>query len=157
MADNRKGQDGASLLGVLVVVMILGALAGLAVLSITKLAYDPAATSTRLSGLTPSGGLIDGGSSATATRPRSVANDASAAACQTNVRTIEAAAAAKRATDGSFPATIDELVAGRWLDEAPVIRGYELTLQTLGGRPTGKVLVNGLPANEGCAGVSKSG
>ena len=151
MGDRGQGEDGASLLGVVTVLVILGALAGLTVLAVTKLAYDPVATSTRLGGLTPSGGLVESGPSTVTAQPRSLADSASTSACQTNVRAVEAAAAAKHAADGRFPAAMSDLVAGGWLEEAPVIRGYELTLHTAGGRPTGKVLVNGLPADQGCA------
>lgn len=149
---SRRMDRGASLVGVLVVLVILGALATVAVAAVNS---DVLGTAS----LTPagdpgSGGAVPGG---TAGPPRSPTAGAAPAACLANVRSVEEAATAKHASDGAFPATLAELVAGRWLDEAPSQRGYDLTLETAAGRPSGKVLVNGLPAQQGCAAAPRSG
>ena len=148
MDDQRDGEGGASLLGVVLVLVILGALGGLAVLAVNRLVADPSLTSARLNGLVPPDAVADGGAAA---RPRSPAFGPSITACTATVRSVEQAVAAKHATDGTYPATVAELVAGRWLSGPPVLGGHELTMEVAGGRPTGKVLVNGLPPEQGCA------
>lgn len=149
MGDLVEREGGMSLIGLLVVLAILAALGGMAVLAVSRLARDPTATSARLSGLTqtagPAGGLL---------APGSPADGPNVAACIANARSVERAAAAKQAADGAFPATVDELVDGRWLAEPPVLRGYALTMEVSGGRPTGKVVVNGVPAEQGCVAPS---
>jgi hypothetical protein len=146
---------GASLVGVLVVLVILGALAAVAVAVVNRDVLDTAALSRLAPASIPEeGGPVAGGAPAP---PRSPTAGASPAACLANVRTVEQAAAAKHASDGAFPATVAELVSGHWLDEAPSQRGFDITLEAAAGQPSGKVLVNGLPAEQGCAGAPRSG
>lgn len=150
-----KRESGLSLVGVLVVLVILG---GLAALAVAALPGDGAGTSGPLQGLIP-GELPDGGSASgvPAGLPASPAAGARVAACLANVRSVQQAAGGKHAADGSFPATVAELVAGHWLADAPVQRGYDLMMEAVGGRPSGKVLVNGLPADQGCAAAPRPG
>ena len=147
MDRHMRTESGVSLVGMLVVVVILGTLAALTVAALNS---DLLGTSD-VSGLSPN--ADPGGSGAgpgAAAGPR-VAAGATTASCTANVRTLEQAAAAEHAADGAFPATVTELVTGHWLDEPPALPGYELTMESVGGRPTGRILVNGLPAAQGCA------
>lgn len=140
-------------MGTLVVLVILG---GLAVLVVTAWPTDPSGTSATLRGLTSEANLA-GKPAGGAAALRTPVAPADAAACTANVRSVEQAAAAKHASDGAFPATVAELVAERWLATAPALAGHELTMEAIGGRPTGKILVNGRPAGEGCATPPRSG
>lgn len=145
----RVGPErGASLVSLLLVVVVLGALAALAV---TALPNDPSGTASPLPGRTPSSG------GATPGAPRSPAAGAADAACTSTARTLAASVAAKQAVDGAFPATVEEMVAAGYLASAPSVRGREFSLEAVGGRPTGKVLVNGLPSEQGCAAAPVAG
>jgi len=147
--DPAQGERGVSLVGTLVVLVILG---GLAVLVLSAWPDDPSGTSATLRSLTSEANLAGGGTpNVAAGAPRSPMGAADAAACTATVRSIEQAAAAKHATDGAFPSSISELVTGRWLSEAPATPGHALTMAEVGGRRNGKVLVNGLPSDQGCA------
>lgn len=156
MSDQMDTDRGASVVGVLVVLVILGALAGLAFVALPT---DPSGTSSRLEGLGPDLSAVRGGpaSSTASTRPPSPVAGATTGSCATTARTVQTAVGAKQAADGVAPSSVSELVAGGWLSQAPALRGYELTLEQAGGRPTGKVLVNGLPAEQGCSVPPKSG
>jgi hypothetical protein len=125
-------EQGVSLVGTLLVLVILGGLAAVTVASL------------------PSGdtrALLGGGSSSRSplapNRPPSLTAAAATAACQADEQTIEEAVAAKHAVDGRYSASLGDLVAGHWLSQVPVAGGYQFTLQTEGGIPTGRVLVNG--------------
>lgn len=159
MNGARDPDGGASLVGVLVVVMILGLLGTLGLLAFSVLPSDPLGTS-NLQGLEPvGGGPANGGAAPGAAPGRPVSPVASAvtAACMSNVQLLVQAAATKQATDGAFPATVAELVTGRWLSEAPTLRGYDMTMESVGDRPTGKILVNDQPAEQGCAAAPRPG
>jgi len=147
--DEAEGERGVSLVGTLVVLVILG---GLAVVVLSAWPDDPSGTSATLRGLTSEANLAGGGApNAAAGGPRSPVGDAGAVACTANVRSLEQAAATMHASAGTFPATVSELVGGRWLSEAPVSPGYALTMAVTDGQPNGRILVNGLPADQGCA------
>jgi hypothetical protein len=150
MREQLDLESGVSLVGVVVVLVILGALAALAV---TALPSDPG-TAGRLQGLVPDDDLVDGGA---APRPRSPADAPATAACTITAQTLGTAWAAKHAADGTNPATLGELVATGYLSAAPDHRGYEYTLEAVGGRATGKVLVNGMPYQQGCAAAPHPG
>lgn len=142
-------ERGASVVAVLVLLVILG---GLSVVALAALPSDPSTPTDALDGGTAGGGLPGGaGTDAAPGHRRSPAAGALAAACTATARTIGAAAATKHAADGAFPATVAELVAGGWLSSPPALPGYELTLESTIGRPTGRILVNGQPADQGCA------
>ena len=133
--DQESRDRGASLVSVLLVLVVLGSLAGLALMALPD---EPSV-----------GPSLDAsaGAPSTSAQPRSLPDGATQAACTATVRAVEQAAAAKLAVDGRFPATVEELVSGGWLSTVPVLRGYQLLIDTA----TGKVLVNGLPAGQGCA------
>ena len=158
--DEVERQRGASLLSVLMVIMILGGLAGVAAYGMSRVAKDPLHASPG-AGLTPEDRTLLAGKAppqgGASLAPRRPTDGASTAACLSNVRTIEAASTAKFAIDGTFPATLAELVSGRWLPEVPDLKGYELTMEAADGQPNGKVLVNGLPSAEGCAAPPRPG
>jgi len=143
-----------SLVGVLVVLVILSALGAMAAFAVSRVPTSP-----HLSGLTPAeeAGLANKTPGSGPSQPRSPVQAAAPAACMANVRLIEQAATAKFGIDGTFPATVTDLVSGRWLDEAPALKGYDLTMATVDGRPTGKVLVNDLAAEQGCAAPPRKG
>ncbi|MEJ7764456.1 MAG: hypothetical protein WKF86_03075 [Acidimicrobiales bacterium] len=158
--DEVERQRGAGLVSVVIVIMILGGLAGVAAYGMTRVAKDPLDASPG-AGLTPADRALLAGKAppegSASLAPRRPTDGASTAACLANVRVIEEAASAKFAIDGSFPATLAELVSDRWLAEVPDLKGYELTMEAAEGRPNGKVLVNGLPSTEGCAAPPRPG
>jgi hypothetical protein len=133
--DQESRDRGAGLVSVLVVLVVLGSLAGLAFMALPD---GP-----------PVGPSLDAsaGAASTPAQPRSLPDSATEAACTASVRAIEQAATAKLAADGRFPGSVEELVIGGWLSAAPVLPGYQLLIEAA----TGKVLVNGLPAGQGCA------
>ena len=145
MTDRLGGEGGASLVGTLVVLVILGALG---ILVVKAWPSGTPGTSATLRQLTSEANGVESPAPVPARPPTAAANTG---ACQISVRTIEQAAAAKRASDGTFPTGIDELVSGRWLAEVPNLPGYELSMEAVGGASTGRVLVNGRPADQGCA------
>jgi hypothetical protein len=139
---------GASLVGILLVLVILGGLATVAVTSLPS-----------------GGGLLGRGSSAEpgtstnvgpgspiANRGQSLTAAASRAACQADARSIEDAVAEFRAANGAYPQTLNDIAAGRWLSQVPIDRDHHFSLETIGGRPTGRVLVDGRPWADGCHG-----
>jgi len=151
MATDDQAQDerGVSLVGTLVVLVILG---GLAALVLSAWPDDPSGTSATLRSLTSEANLAGGGApNVAAGASRSPVGGAGAAACTATVRSIEQAAATMHASGGAFPSSISELVTSRWLSEAPATPGYALTMAEVGGQRNGKVLVNGLPSERGCA------
>lgn len=157
-ADSR----GVSLLSTLFVLVILGAMAGVVVASLptgdTKSDKERNKLLNELNAPTPAGQAAGGaaaeanmgGPSAGAGNSSSLASNARTAACRANVGVVEAAVTTKHGTDGTYPASVDELVAGHWLDAAPSTVGYQITLELAGGQPTGRVLVNGQPGVQGC-------
>ena len=151
VTDRVGGERGASLVGTLVVLVILGALAIFVVRAWPSGSPGTSATVRQLAA------EANGVGSPAPAQPRPPTAVASTAACQASVRTVEQAAAAKRASDGTFPTGIAELVGGRWLAEMPSLPGYELSMESVGAAPTGRVLVNGRPADQGCAAPPRTG
>lgn len=150
-----KVERGASLVGLLVVLVILG---GVAALAVVALPGGGGGAPGPLQDLLPAG-VPDGerASGVASSRPPALTTGATTAACVANVKSIEQAAAAKHALDGAFPANIAELVAGHWLAEMPSVRGYDMTAEVVGGRPTGVILVNGQPGGQGCGAAPRIG
>lgn len=140
MAHRMHTDRGASLVSVLIVLVVLG---GLGALAVAALPDDPSGTSDELrsleSTLAPAAPTSAGGG------VRSLSAGAGADACMIMVRTLNTAAEAKHAADGTYPADPADLVPG-YLSEEPAIRGYVLRMEA-----NGKVLVNDLPAEQGCA------
>lgn len=152
-----------SLVSTLVVFVIMGALGAIVLSSVPfgDSSSDPETQSLLDDmnvGPTPAGQVAGGaevqanlgGPSARAGNTPSLASNARTAACKTNVGVVEAAAKTKQVTDGAYPTSIDELVAGKWLDSAPDTKGYVMSLEVVDGQPTGLVLVNGKPGLQGC-------
>lgn len=71
-------------------------------------------------------------------------------ACTVDARTVATAVAAYEASRGSYPAGVDQLVTAGLLAQAPSSPGYAVTLESTGGTPTGRVLVNGMDPGAGC-------
>ena len=151
MTDRVRGESGVSLAGTLVVLVILGALA---LFVVRAWPSGSPGTSATVRQLAADANRAGSPAPAQARPPTAVAITA---ACQASVRTIEQAAVAKRTSDGTFPTDIAELVSGRWLAEVPSLPGYELSMEAVGGTPTGRVLVNGRPADQGCAAPPRTG
>jgi hypothetical protein len=137
-------QAGASLLGMVIVIAILGVLAMVASKAVTSpdLVIDP--------GSQPAPAEASTAPPSSPARPVSPATAAAVAACRLDERSVEDAATAMYASAGRYPTTIADLVAGRWLAAPPANTRYTLTLETVADRPTGRVLVNGNPGVAGC-------
>jgi len=141
---DRRQELGASLVGILVVLVTLGALAALAASALTGEQgvtgpADPATT-------TPGTSTGD----VTARRPAGSVGAASAAACKADAATLETAMNSAHAIDGAYPASVSDLVARGFLSEVPGRPGVAFAPEMVGGQATGRILVNGLPAAEGC-------
>ena len=144
--SSEAGERGFSLVGTILVLVILGGMATVVVASLPG--RDP--------------NLVIGGSNAApgasasagspAPRPPSLIGSAAIAACQADERSIEEAVAAMHASTGRYPATVAEMVAGHWLTQSPTVTAFAFSLETTGGRPTGRVLVNGSVGVGGCRG-----
>lgn len=146
----RTGEDGLSLVGMLVVLALLGALT---VLAVSSLGGDDdligaARPGSRLhpaagaAGAGPGGGTGEGAAG--------LVGASSVAACQADVAAIESAMTAARAVLGRFPATVAELVTSGFLSEVPHRAGFAFSVEMVNGSATGRVLVNGRPAEESC-------
>ncbi len=152
MDDDSGGmrEAGSSLIGVLVVLVILGAMAAAVVATLGR----DEQTATALSQLTP-GGTMDSGTPAAgpiAAGPIAAGPIAasSVAACRADVATLETAMAAVHASSGTYPASLAELQASGLVGDLPEIPGLTFGPEISGGQPTGRILVNGRPADEGC-------
>jgi hypothetical protein len=168
--SRREGASGMSLLSTLMVLVIMGFMGAIVwkslslgdssgdsqLRSLLKEANAPG-DATKLTGAPTPAGQAVGGAAAeadmggpSAANPPSLMSTARTAACRGNVGVVETAIATKHTTDGTYPASIDELVAGHWLDAVPSTAGYRMTLEVVDGQPTGHLLVNGQPGLQGC-------
>ena len=64
-------------------------------------------------------------------------NDGVAAACKTDLKTVESASEAYYAKTGGYAATVDALVTAKYLKEAPNSTKYTITYDNLTGAVTG--------------------
>lgn len=142
----RASSAGAGLLGLVVLLVVLGALVAVA---LAALDGDDDGSGGLGSVVAPGGPLPVGGPAGPG-GPAGLAGAATRAACAEDVRTLESAMAADHATRGSFPATLEELRAHGFVSELPARPGVAFAPEVVDGRPTGRILVNGLPAAEGC-------
>ena len=128
------------LVGLLVVLVILGAMAAVAM---SSLGGDDSPVPRRLS--PPDTALPPGG------RPVGGAGAASAEACRMDVATLERAMAISYARSGAHPTDLSQLVDQGMVSALPDRAGYVFTAEVVDGRGTGRVLVNGRPGPQGCA------
>jgi hypothetical protein len=135
-----RDEAGSSLLGILLVLIILGTLAGLVYVTMGA----GTGPTTRFD-MVPEPGEEGNGGSVRA--PRAIAG---AGACRANYQAVDAAQAAKNAKDGSNAASVAELVREGWLSAPPETQGYTIDLEVVDGQPTGRVLVNGAGGIEVC-------
>lgn len=156
----HKGDGGLSLVSMLFTLVALGLMAAIAVKAVDGQESDRQGTGALLQQLAEqsqtqadmsSGAQPSGAGPAGPAGPGGMMGAASITACNANVDLVEKALGTMTATGQPLPATVEELVARGGLSEAPVMRGYTLTLENVDGAPTGKVLVNGKPGVEGCA------
>jgi hypothetical protein len=161
--SHGENPPGVSMISTLAVLVIMGALSAVVLSSVPfgDSSSDPQTQSLMNDmnvGPTPAGQVAGGaaveanmgGPSAGAGNPPSLASNARTAACRTNVDVVATATRTKQATDGAYAASIDELIAGKWLDSAPDTKGFAMTLEVVEGKPTGQVLVNGKPGAQAC-------
>lgn len=144
-ARGRASSAGAGLLGLLVLLVVLGALVAVA---LAALDGDDGGSG-GLGSVAPGGPAPVAGAAGPG-GPAGLAGAATRAACAEDVRTLESAMAADHATRGSYPATLEELRAHGFVSELPARPGVAFAPEVVDGRPTGRILVNGLPAAEGC-------
>lgn len=119
--------------GLLVVLVALGGIAAV-VMAATGGEGNPAP------GAGPAG--VQGGA-----RP---AGAAAVAACRADVAALDTALAAALVTDGTYPGALSELTARGYLSAPPDSPGRAFSAEEVDGRPTGRVLANGRPSQEGC-------
>lgn len=140
--DGDRREAGTSLVGLLLVVAIL---AGMAVLVVAALGDDPEVSST-IAGVGP----VGPGGTATRIAGGNLPDEVAAAACRADVAVLESAMAAAHALRGAYPASLAELQTSGFLSEQPARPAVTFTLETVEGKATGGVLVNGLPPADGC-------
>ena len=136
-----SGEPGSSLVGVVLVVAIL---AGLAVVVVASLGSDG-----KVAGTVAGVGLTRPGDP-NAPAAGGLPSAASVAACMADVATLEAAMAAANALRGSYPGSLAELQSSGFLSEQPERVGLSFAPETVEGKATGRILVNGRSADEGC-------
>lgn len=155
MGARRTGEGGLGLVGMLVVLALLGALAVLASSSLGG-DDDPIGAARPGSRLVPAAGAAGAGpGGGTGGGAAGLVSASSVAACQADVAAIESAMTAAHATLGRFPATVAELVTSGFLSAAPHRAGFAFSLEIVNGSATGRVLVNGRPAEESCTSPAK--
>jgi hypothetical protein len=143
--DERGGgrrEAGTSLVGLLLVVAVL---AGMATVVVASLGENDKVART-VAGVGPTGP----GEGVTPAGAGNLPDAASTAACQADVAVLESAMAAAHAVRGTYPVSLSELQTGGFLSEQPARPGVTFTPETVEGKATGRVLVDGLPAAEGC-------
>lgn len=134
---------GGSLVGLLVVLVAIGAMAALAVSALSgNLATDP------LSGLAPTSPGHEAASGPAGAA--GLTGAAAGAACRSDVATLESAMGAAQAVNGTYPASLAELRAMGFVSELPDRPGLAYSPEVAGTSGTGRILVNGLRADEGC-------
>ena len=146
-ARGRASSAGAGLLGLVVLLVVLGALVAVVLAALDGEDDDGSGgpgTVAAPGGPPPVAGEAGPGG------PAGLAGAATRAACAEDARTLESAMAADHATSGSYPTTLEELRARGWVSELPARPGVEFAPEVVDGRPTGRILVNGSPAAEGC-------
>lgn len=171
--DKRSRGENAPGVGLLSTLMVLVILGALSAIVLTSLPFGDRTSETQAKSLlneanaqgdagklvgapTPAGQTLGGAAAEadmggpSAANPPSLPSTARTAACKANVGVVDAAIAAKYATDGAYPASMEELVVGHWLDAAPATAGYQMSLEVVGSQPTGRLLVNGKPGVDGC-------
>jgi hypothetical protein len=159
----RRDASGVSLISTLLVLIIMGTLAAMVFASLnmgdSKSQKETKSLLKELNAPTPAGQAAAGaaaeanmGGAGVAPNPPSLAGAARTTACKANVGTVEAALANAHGVSGSYPPSLDALVAGRWIDAVPSTAGYHMSLEIGAGQPTGHVLVNGQPGMQGCEG-----
>lgn len=144
---------GLSLISLLFTLVILGLMAAIAVKIGDGSKKDSAETSGLLSQMGGAAGAADavaGGVQAGAGGVAGIAGSAASAACRANVAIVERALETLKTQGEALPASVDELVARGKINQIPSVRGYTLSLEVVDGSPTGAVLINDRPANEGC-------
>lgn len=136
------------MVGLVVVLALLGALAALAL------------SSSRGDGLlsdlvAPSGTTGDplsvGSPAAAGSGPAALVDASEVVACRADVVSLEAAMATARTVLGAVPLTLPELVKGGFLSDLPARPGFTFVPEVAAGVATGRVLVNGRTGSEGCA------
>lgn len=153
MACPERGRGEGGLVGLLAAAAVVGLLAVLAVASLGGSGRDGAAPDRPgLSAeVVPAAGADLDAVAGSGRALRSGVAAQSAAACAASARTLAAAAQAYQVARGSFPASPEDLVGAGLLAQVPPSPGRRFTLESSGGVPTGRVLVDGAPVEAGCA------
>jgi hypothetical protein len=137
--------------GLLVVLAVLGAMAAVAFTALGGSDGEPAARPSGLAAEVVPAARADLDAVAQSGQAlRTGVADQASNACLVDARTLATAVAAYEASRGSHPASVDELVTAGLLAQAPSSPGYSVTLESAGGKSTGRVLVNGMEPAAGC-------
>lgn len=145
-------QGGSSLVGILVVLVVLGGMAALAVSSLTTGVTTGVGSGRDPVGVGGFGGVLgtESGPSGSGGRASGPLGGAAASACKADFTAVQAAVAAKQGRDGQPAGSVGQLVSEGWLSQPPANRGYQVELEVLDGVPTGAILVNGSRGMEVC-------
>ena len=131
-----------SLVSLVLVVVILGVMAAVAVKALDQDGVvDP-----RVELPAAPSGVDD----ATAGQPVTAVEAAAIAACQANAAALQQAATAATVTAGHPPDSLDDLVRQGFVHDFQPPAGYRYELQPTADGAASRIVVNGLPADEGC-------
>jgi hypothetical protein len=145
------GERESGLVGLLVVLVVLGAMAAVAFTALGGSDGEPTSNPSGLAAEVVPAAKADLGAVARSGEAlRTGIADQASNACTADVRTVATAVAAYEASRGSYPGAVDQLVTAGLLTQAPSSPGYAVTLESTGGKPTGRVLVNGMDPSAGC-------
>lgn len=137
-----RGEHGISLVGLVFVVAIVGVMAAVAVQTLDQdRMADPGAAPASSTSIQ---------AEASAGRPVTAIRAAAIAACLANVAALQRAAAAATVTTGHGPESLDDLMRHGFIHDFQPPAGYRYELRPAadGGAP--RVVVNGIPGDEGC-------
>lgn len=135
----RGYEEGAGLVSLLLVVSIIAVLAVMAM----------SASDFQLDMETPEVTAPPAAPGATG-RPATPGGEGRRVACESNYRVVETAVATRQAAEGSLALSVEELVAGGWMNASVLSAAPGITLEVVDGVATGAVLVDGRPGLAGC-------
>lgn len=152
MGSRGGGERESGLVGLLVVLAVLGAMAAVAFTALSGSDGEPAA---RPSGLAtevvPAARADLDAVEQSGDALRTGIADQASNACILDARTLATAAKTYQVTRGGHPTSVDDLVRAGLLGQAPSSSGHTFTFESVGGEATGRLLVNGVDADPGCA------
>ena len=146
-----RGRGQSGLVGLLVALVVLGVMAAVAFATLSGSGGDSPSQAGGLSAeVVPAARADVDAVSQSGQALRAGIAEESRNACLLDARTLSTAAQTYQAVRSSPPATVDDLVAAGLLSQPPS-SGHVFTFESVDGKPTGRVLVDGADPATGCA------